>query len=197
MKNTQLPLPLKQIQSQNQLSRIWKYRKTEYSKRYAEINDFRNDPYDEHAAILYTEDKHNNITSTGRLTFDGAKGLPEDNVFPETVHEYREQGLNLVELGRFIITNSNMALLKAYYEAFYTLSLANNVHYILMIMRQKDVAFHKHMMGASVLSNDVGVSFGSQHAFACVAWEIEKTTPRFFKWLGHQPVEKINLDEAA
>ena len=197
MISTNLPSPLKQVNSPEELPRIWTFRKNEYSKRYKEINEFRNDPFDDNAAIIYTEDANKNITSTGRLTFDSVSGLPENDVFPEAVNEYRTQGLNLVELGRFIITNSNMALLKAYYEAFYTVSMVNNVHFIMMVMRQKDVAFHQHMMGAELLSDDVGISFGSQHAFACVAWEIEKTSPRFFKWLGRQPLDKVALSEAA
>lgn len=191
MISTNLPSPLKQVSSSNQLSRVWNYRKNEYNKLYKEIDGFKDDPYDKNASIIYTEDARNNITSTGRLTFDGNSGLPEDSVFPASVNDYREQGLKLVELGRFIISNSNLTLLKAYYEAFYKISTRNNIHAILMIMRQKDVAFHKHLMGAKILSNDVGISFGSDHSFACVAWEIEKTKPKFFKWIGQQSLAAV------
>lgn len=186
MINPNLPSPLKQVRSNNQLSRIWKYRENEYNKLYKEIDDFKDDPFDKDASIIYTEDEKHNITSTGRLTFDSKLGLPEDPVFPTTVNEYRKNGLKIVELGRFIIGNSNLTLLKAYYEAFYSISARNNVHAIVMILRQKDVAFHKHLMGAKLLSKDVGISFGSNHSFACVAWEIEKTKPKFFKWIGKQ-----------
>lgn len=191
MTNTiNLPHPLKQVNSPEELSRVWNFRKHEYKTFFKDIDVFENDPYDNDALIFYTEDLQNNITSTGRLTFDGFTGLPQDPVFPAEVDEYRHRRLRLVELGRFIILEKNLTLLKAYYEAFYTISIAHNIHTIMMAMRQKDISFHKHMMGAKVLSNDMGITFGSKHTFACVAWEIEKTKPKFFKWLGHQSLNK-------
>ena len=179
-----LPKPLKQVKSHEELSRVWNFRKHEYKTFFKDIDVFEDDPYDNDALIIYTEDSQKNITSTGRLTFDGFTGLPQDPVFPDEVDEYRLRSLRLVELGRFIILDNNLALLKAYYEAFYTISIAYNVHTIMMAMRQKDISFHEHMMGAKVLSGNMGITFGSEHTFACVAWELKKTKPKFFKWLG-------------
>ena len=182
------PKPIKLANSPQELSRVWDFRKHQYKTFFKDIDTFEDDPYDEDALIFYTEDSQNNIVSTGRLTFDGFTGLPQDPVFPAEVDEYRQQSLRLVELGRFIILEKNLALLKAYYEAFYTISVAYNVHTIMMAMRQKDISFHQHMMGAKVLSDNIGVTFGSKHTFACVAWELKNTKPRFFKWLGHEPM---------
>jgi len=179
----QLPHPIQVVTNQSELNEVRELRALEYKTHYPSIN-VHNDIYDASAIIYYSRNQHGHVNSTARLVIDGASGLPEDKFFPPRVTEYRYQDKYLMELGRFIIRDSSPPLLKAYYKAFYDTALAHMVDVILMAMKPKDVSFHQRLIGAELLSSDINVTYGGAYSLTCVAWEISKTKPRFFDWIG-------------
>ncbi|MGB1009354.1 MAG: N-acyl amino acid synthase FeeM domain-containing protein, partial [Thiolinea sp.] len=110
-------------------------------------------------------------------------GLPEDKLFPPLVKQYREEGKQLMEIGRFIIRDGDCSLLKKYYQAFYEIAKSSQVDYVVMIMRRKDLAFHKKLFGIDILIDAIGENFGSELTFMCAGWDVDNTRPAFFKWI--------------
>lgn len=178
-----LPSPLRMVTDHEELYEVRELRAAEYKAVYPSI-DVHADDFDDAAIVFYTRDGQGQVNSTARLVIDGPLGLPEDRFFPPEVAEYRREGKRLEELGRFIIRDGNRSLLKTYYQTFYLVSEALKVDVVLMAMKPKDVALHQRVMGARLLSPNIGVSYGGPYSLACVAWEIAQTKPRFFDWVG-------------
>lgn len=153
-------------------------RKRELRPVYPEM-DFDNDVLDEQAVILYTRDYLGNPDTTVRLSIEGRYPLPE-GAYLDT---YREKGLRLMELGRFVKTDGSRELLRAYYRTFYTLASCLGYDVIVMAMQQGHISFHKRLMGLNVIAQTTGVTYGGKHDLACVGWEIKQTQPAFFEWI--------------
>ena len=177
-----LPSPLKFVTSDVDLSRVTDFRKEGYKDCLPSIKVAKNDPFNEHAYVIYSADSQDKVSSTASFILDSEKGLPEEKLFPPIVNEYRKSGKKLMEIGRFVIEEKN-SLLQHYYKAVYEISNREKVDIVLMIIRQKNIPFHQRMIGVDVLSEDVNENFGSEHCFACVAWDIAKTKKRFSRWV--------------
>ncbi|MGB0849231.1 MAG: N-acyl amino acid synthase FeeM domain-containing protein [Thiolinea sp.] len=178
-----IPRPLRFVSTGEQLERVMSFRREEYRKRYANIEMAGYDPFDRHSHIIFAEDKQGRINSTARLVLDSEIGLPEDKLFPPLVKQYREEGKQLMEIGRFIIRDGDCSLLKKYYQAFYEIAKSSQVDYVVMIMRRKDLAFHKKLFGIDILIDAIGENFGSELTFMCAGWDVDNTRPAFFKWI--------------
>ncbi|MBU0499552.1 MAG: hypothetical protein KJ558_06895 [Gammaproteobacteria bacterium] len=178
-----LPSPLQMVTSLEELNEVRALRAAEYKAIYPSIDVYADD-YDDTAIVFYTRDSQGQVNSTARLAIDGPLGLPEDSYFPPEVAEFRRQGKRLEELGRFVIRNGSPSLLKAYYSAFYRTAVTLKADFVLMAMKPKDVTLHQRLMGARLLSPDIGASYGGPYSLACVAWEIAQTKPGFFDWVG-------------
>lgn len=164
------------------LQEIKHFRACIYQHIYPSINIFQ-DSYDNTAIVFFKKNADGNICSTARMVLDSSQGLPSDIYFPHKVRQWRQQGKKLVELGRFIIQNQDKNHLKLYYKTFYISAKMISVDYILMAMKTKDIRFHQRIINAEVLNPDIGVSFGGKHRLSCMAWNITKTPPRFFRWV--------------
>ena len=187
MLNTQaidscLPVPLKFAKSTSELRRVTEFRRDSYRRIYPNVNVAKNDPFNEHSYIIYSDTTPNKVDSTASFIIDSEQGLPEDKYFPKVVDDYRKSGKKLMEIGRFVI-EGKQCLLKHYYKAVLEVSIRENVDIVLMVIRQKDILFHQRLIGIDVLSEDIGENFGSEFPFACVAWDIAKTKPRFSEWV--------------
>ena len=178
-----IPKPLRFVNSGEQLERVMHFRKEEYRKRYTRIQMASYDPFDRYAHIIFAADDHDCVNSTARLVLDSELGLPEDKLFPPLVDQYRKEGKQLMEIGRFIIRDNDRCLLKKYYQAFYEIAKSTQVDYVVMVMRRKDLAFHKKLFGIDVLVDAIGENFGSEHTFMCAGWNVANTRPAFFKWI--------------
>lgn len=159
---------------------VKQFRKIHFRDIYPQM-DLNKDVLDDSALIFYTRAEDGKINSTARLTVDNPLGFPQE-VY---LKDYRTLGTKMLELGRFIIKDRNKGLEKAYYRAFYKTARALQCSTIVMSMQPHHVAFHKRMVGLRVLAEGT-VSYGGPFSLACVVWELDKTTPRFFKWLGEQ-----------
>lgn len=178
-----IPKPLRFVSTSEQLSQVMAFRQQAYRQKYKGIVMTNHDRFDRHAHIIFADNEQGVVNSTARLVLDSEIGLPEDKLFPPLVDEYRRQGKQLMEIGRFIIADGNFCLLKKYYRAFYEVAKSSRVDYVVMIMRRKDLAFHQKLFGIDVLIDKVGENFGSDLDFMCAGWDVENTRPAFFKWI--------------
>jgi hypothetical protein len=180
----QLPHPIHIVQSVEELNEVYELWQATYRDIYPNFKISRQDSYNEKAYILYTRNADNIVNSSARLAVDSPLGLPEDGYFPMEVNGYRKRGYKLMEFGRFIISGGNLSLLKAYYNAVYQIAAAEAIDIIPMAMKQKDVAFHRNLLGAYLLSGDIKIPHGGKDKMSCVSWELNKTKQRFFHWAG-------------
>lgn len=177
-----LPLPLRFARSKEEVIQACQFRKQEYGKIYPSVEVSTDDPFNEHAYVLYSCDASGDIKSTASFIVDSDElGLPEDKLFPPEVDKYRNSHKRLMEIGRFVIRDQQN-LLKSYYKAAYAVAVRKGIDVILMVIRQKDIGFHQKLIGTQVLREDIGETFGSCHPFSCLSWEIADTKPAFFKW---------------
>ncbi len=152
-------------------------RKAGLSEIYPDM-DLDNDFYDRHGLTLYKRDHFGVLKFTVRLTFDGPFGLPES----EFIKPLKENGRRFIELGRLVITTKNINDLKLLYRSCYHVALATGHNSIVMAMKPKDIAFHKRLMGVSVICEDMKVNYGGPYSLVCVVWDLEKTNEKFYKW---------------
>lgn len=176
-----LPQPLRCAHSQAEIAKACQFRQQEYGKIYPSVNVVTDDPFNQHAYVLYSCDTSGDIKSTASFIVDSELGLPEDKLFPPEVAQYRQGRKRLMEIGRFVIRDQQN-LLKSYYKAAYEVAIRKGVDIILMVIRQKDIGFHQKLIGTQVLREDIGETFGSSHRFSCLSWELANTRPAFFKW---------------
>ena len=113
-----IPNSLSLVNSLEQLKRVNQFRKQWYPKLYPNIA-LDNDSFDDYARILFSEDNQGHVNSTARLVIDSKVGLPEDDLFPPEIEQYRQEGKKMMGIGRFIIEKGDLQLLKSYYLAFY------------------------------------------------------------------------------
>ena len=182
--NLKLDEPLKLVRTEEELYGVNELCRATYKTLYPDISEFHNNPFDKQAHILFTKDPSGKYTSMARLVIDSSLGLPEDPYFPIDIQKYREQGIKLMEFGRFIILDGNPELLKEFYKAVYLIAKAEGVGAIIMAMRAHHVGFHHHKIGAFLLSPDMNLTYGGKHSLACVSWELSATKDRFFDWVG-------------
>ena len=155
------------------------FRKTHYRDIYPDM-DLDNDVLDESALTLYTRNEKGNVNSTARLTVDGGSvDLPQE----QFLGEYRKAGLNLMELGRFIIQDGNLELLKSYYRAFHRVASNLQCDAIVMSMKHKDVRLHQRLIGLRVIAENTE-TYGGPYSLDVVIWDIKATDPKFFEWIG-------------
>lgn len=180
----QLTPPLRVVKNSKELYGVRELWRTTYEDIYPGVSGFHQDPFDQQAHILFTKNAYQEVKSTARLVVDNPIGLPEDKYFPPEANMYREMGYKLMEFGRFVIHEGTRDLLKAYYRSVFEVAVAEEVDVIMMAMKQKDVAFHRNLIGAYLLSPDMHVPYAKPYKLACMAWEINNTKERFFRWTG-------------
>ncbi len=178
----QLVAPIKLVQTSTDLYDVRELWKQTYRELFPNIKGFHRDPFDCKSRILYTKNTQNKTVSSARLVIDSSLGLPEDSHFPPEVDRYRALGMKLMEYGRFIIQEDNPSMLKAYYKAVYQVAIAEKVDVIMMAMKPNHVAFHRKLIGATLLIDDMKLYYGGENKLAALAWEVKDTKERFFKW---------------
>lgn len=176
-----LPLPLRLAESEAEVSKACQLRQQEYSKLYPAVQVSADDPFHQHAYVVYSCDDAGEVKSTASFILDSDLGLPEDRLFPPEVAQYRQSRKRLMEIGRFVIRDEQ-SLVKQYYRAAYEVAVRKGIDIILIVIRQQHIPLHRKLIGARLLAEDVGESFGSAYKFCCLGWEIANTKPAFFKW---------------
>lgn len=179
-----LPKPLQIVQTAKEEQELYNLWDDAYREVYPNYKINRNDPHHKQAHIIYTRDKNGNVASSVRLTIDSPLGIPSEEYYQHEVNMLREGGYKLMEFGRMVYIGQTLLQMKTYYRTIYQIAKAENIDIIMMSLKQKDVAFHRNLIGAYTLLFDMGIPLGGEHKMSSVAWEIKKTKPRFFKWTG-------------
>lgn len=185
VKTSKIPSSLKLAQSPEVMARIDAFREQVFNPLYPELDKPEWDRHDSHAIHLYTENNEGMITSTVRMVFDSEAGLPADDYAHEAVNQLRAQGLKLLEISRFAISEEARqgGILNSYYRAFYDLSVENQVDSAVIVINQKNVNFHQNRIGARVLMTIDHIA-GSPFQFACLEWRMSQTKTKFLHWIG-------------
>lgn len=164
-----------------EVTTLWR---SEYKKVYPKYELSKHDPYNDNSCIICGTNDMGKIISSIRLTFDERNGLPDDIFFPGEISEYRRNNKRLMEFGRFINQAGDIRTIKSYYRMVYLISKIENIDFVIMNMKHKDVSLHERLIGAQLISADMGIDNGGKHKMSCMSWEINKTKQRFFKWIG-------------
>ncbi len=183
--------PINFATSKEDKERLRAFIKQEYPNHLPELAAVEDDPFFENSFNFYTNDKHDNITSTVSLVMDNPEGLPEELLFHEDIEGYRLKGLKCIQIGRFINTvKDENRTLRQYFRLFYQFSIKLGFDILLGMVKQKHMGFHKRVTSAKILNENTGVTFGSEHLFGTAAWELQNMKSSFFEWIGEQPITK-------
>ena len=155
------------------------------------VSAFHDDGFDAQSHVLFGTDTEQNITSTARLLLDSEKGFPEEKILPESISQLRADGKKLAELGRLVILDDKVSLLRLYYKAVYEIAVLEGVDVVLIVMKKKNVSSHTKIMAVNILSEDMGVSWDEEEAELCLlAWDIKSAQPLFHRWIGRSTEKK-------
>ena len=187
----QLPPPLQVVQTKAEAQEVYTLWVQTYADIYPAFEVPLNDPQNQQAYILYTRNDTGQVVSSIRLTLDSPLGMPSEDYYPQEVHTLRALNYKLMEFGRMINLLGDLELLKRYHRVVYQIAQAENIDIIIMTLKQKDIAFYHNLMGAHLLLADMQIPHGGKHKVACVAWDIQQTKARFFKWVGLNQVEGL------
>ena len=164
-----------------EIEKIWALRNTEYKKYYSQFSESNNDPYDEISLVMYSNNKQQQIISTGRIAFDGSLGLPSDKVIKPALDKLRQQGLILAEPSKFAIAREARGILPTYLSTFYKVAQKQRIDSLIFIIRDKNVGLYKKIINAHVLVEDVGYSYGTDYQFSLLECRINKKLPTYFQ----------------
>ena len=180
---SKVPKYLKLAQSSTELDEIWVLRNQMYGKYYLGVSDSDNDAFDQSSWVLYNQNIHNKITSTGRIVFDSPLGLPADEMIKPAVDKLRHQGLKLAEPSKFAISREARGILPSYLLTFYEMAQSVGIDSLIFIIRDKNVGLYERIVDANILVADVGYSYGTNNCFSLLECKIEKKLPDYFKSL--------------
>lgn len=170
--------------SEAKLHKIWELREIEYSKHYPGVTCFQDDVYDQDACVLYGENDEGEVVSTGRVAFDGGFGLPSDELVKPVVDQLRETGKVIAEPSKFAISRQAQGALPSYLLTYYELGVVHGINSLVFICRSKSNRFYQRAVGATVLLDDIGYSYGTHEPFSFLEWDIAKSKPFLSKYIG-------------
>ncbi len=178
--------PCKLVKDTPTYNRVNAFRQPVYQKLYPGVSQLDIDPYDKNALILYRKNKANEIRSTFRLALDGDQGLPEERFLTHHLLARRKQGMKIGEFGRLVNIDGILGLQECYGSAYQIAKLLN-IDTIAIVTRMQYAKFHVDKIGAKILCEDIGDSFGSKYIFGVFAWDLAHTKDSFFEWSGIRP----------
>lgn len=179
-----LPEGLQIVESHEELARIETFREASFSPDFPDLKNYRNDPHDPYSLIMYTENEKREVTSTGRLVFDSPVGLPADEYAHQDVNLLRNKNLKLTEASRLTIPNKDKGLIRLYYKSFYCLSVENGFNSIVVVINKSHLNFYINRLGGRLLVDNLENMNGSGLKFVCAEWPLEKTSDKFYRWVG-------------
>ncbi|EXJ13303.1 hypothetical protein D779_3894 [Imhoffiella purpurea] len=163
---------------------IWDLRQRVYSRKFPEVNQVRDDPYDYQSCVIYSRSTEGRVCATARIAFDGDLGIPEAALVDRLVDGYRRDGVQFAELGRFMIDDEGRGILDSFYRAYYELGAAWGIQLYLMFVPDNKVSLYRRLMDARVAISFRDLTFGGNHPYVCMEWWLDRTRPRFFSWSG-------------
>lgn len=181
---SRVPDMLNIASSEAKLSRIWELREVEYNKLYPDVTSFQDDVYDQDACVLYGENDEGEVISTGRVAFDGDAGLPSDELIKPVVDQVRASGKVIAEPSKFAISREAQGALPSYMLTYYELGIGHGIDSLVFICRSKSNRFYQRVVGAQVLLEDIGYSYGTNERFSFLEWDIARSKSFLSKYIG-------------
>lgn len=181
---------VKDISTYNRVNAFWQ---PIYQELYPGVSQLDIDPYDKNALILYRKNIANEIRSTFRLALDCEQGLPEERFLTHHLLTRRKQGIKIAEFGRLVNVDSILGLQECY-GGVYQIAKLLNIDTIVIVTRMQYAKFHVDKIGAEILCEDIGASFGSKYVFGAFAWDLANTKDSFFEWAGIRSQENHGSD---
>ncbi|MGB1237349.1 MAG: N-acyl amino acid synthase FeeM domain-containing protein [Pseudomonadales bacterium] len=179
--------PLQLASEQSRLMQSHQFLSVQYAQTYPGITLQPPARGDENTITIVSITDNELVNGTGRVVIDSG-ALPDELLFGNVPDKLRRTGRKLAEIGRFAIEDSRSPLVKQFYRAFWQTCRRHHVDDILIIVKHKDVKFHENIIGASLLIEDIGQSFGSSYTFSAMLWPVNQTKSRFFNWCGAQVI---------
>ena len=178
-----VPTILKIAKSSSEFKRIWDLRDREFTAHYIEFSTRHNDSFDDTACVLYGTDQEGNITSTARVVFDTAFGLPSDKHHKDILDDLRGSGKKLAELSKLVISKQARGMLRQYMKSSYEIAVVCNVSSLIITCLSKSTGAYQRMVGAKILVPDIGYRFGTDRPFSLLEWDIKRSKEPLQKWL--------------
>ena len=161
--------------SNSELQKIWQLRTEEYNKHYSEFSCNDDDNYDNDALILYSKNQQGQLVSTGRIVFDGSKGLPADAIIKAEVSKLRKQGLKIAELSKLAISEEASGILHDYIQTFYKVAEQQNIDSLIFICKDSSAVVYRRLVGAKILVKNIQYSYGTDFNFSLLEWRIKES----------------------
>lgn len=172
--------------SETKLHKIWELREVEYNKHYPGVTSFQDDVYDQDACVLFSENDEGEVISTGRVAFDSELGLPSDELIKPAVDQLRASGKMIAEPSKFAISREAQGTLPSYMLTYYELGIGHGIDSLVFICRSKSNRFYQRAVGAEVLVNDIGYSYGTNERFSFLEWDIARSRSFLSKYIGEE-----------
>lgn len=170
--------------TQTELANVIAFKKSYYMADRENVRAFHDDGLDGYAYVIYGTNDRGEITSTSRLLLDHGQGFPEEDSLPESVTLLRNNGKQLAELGRLLITDDKGNNLRIHYKLTQAIALILGIDIVLIVMKQRNIPSHKKMMAVEVLSMTMGQSWDEEQAPLClIAWDVKAPQPKFQHWI--------------
>ena len=181
-----LGTPIKIAQSQSDVDRVVQFIKDDYKTSFPSLKPAQSSDYIDNSFNFYTEDDQGEIDSTISLVVDSEQGFPEEHLLREDIQYYRDEGLRIFQLGRFVVSGKDHGAKRAMrlLQVLYLLPKLVGGNVVLGMVRTKDIVLHEKRFGAKVLNRNTGETYGSEHEFATVAWLLNQLKPAFFQKTG-------------
>lgn len=174
--------PIRIANTLKEQEEVYQLRAKAYKDIYPGFTMPKHESYDSQGVTFYSRNKENKVVSTIRLTQDNEFGLPSEEYYSGAIEKYRQAGYQLLEFGRMINLSGDIKVLKKYHRVVYDIAKKMKIDFIIMALKQKDVAFYQHLVGVEILVDNLGIPHGGKDKMSGVAWNLNDTKPYFFKW---------------
>lgn len=179
-----VPNHLRVATEEYEFRQIWALRAGEYMPLYPAVTYFQDDIYDGNACVLYGQDQHGTVTSTGRIVFDGPLGLPADEIIQPEIDKLRSQGLRVAESSKFAISPAARGILPLYFYTYYEIAVRYEIDSLIFIIRDKNVKLYQKTTQAKILLDDIGYHYGTQFRFSLLECRVQEVIPTFLQHWG-------------
>jgi N-acyl-L-homoserine lactone synthetase len=152
-------------------SRVLVFREKKYREHYPAINSAGTPDIHDFASQYFTTlNAEGEVTSCSRLVLDSGPGLPSEKFLAPFLHEYRQRGELVAELGRMAVVDTAPGIAVAHFVQAFNVSRELGIQHIVFVAPTKKSPFFTKFLGARLIVDDIHESFGSHKTFAVYLW---------------------------
>jgi len=173
------------------MAEIVDFRTRKYSELYPAVKNHGPDLFDLNGIVLFSRNRIGNVSTTARIAFNVNNGLPSAALLHlRLAHVPATE--TLCEIGKFIIGDksgdecsdeSTGPQLHDYFRAFYQIGCSHRLIYAFLVP-QNHGGFYTQHVGAQLVLQKTGETFGSADNFSIFIWRPAESTARFKQWIG-------------